>query len=321
MADGDQLREGADILNSAASDMLRRIQRVSARRKYRRSDFELRRAAFAAFEAHRDDPRSHKKLPDAIFYTLFLASTFLSPAFVVFLPDAERTIAWETFGVASTVLLLLYTYGSYTVEMAYDMFSGVIAVIVALFWVGVDPTEVTESEDSGNAPQKYAHFAVTNLALLTVGLLVSYWAWTNIHQLYEFTIKGAVDTAAYNGAYIWFFVWIFILSGLLIIMDLHVAVTERSHSETFVASSSATYATIPMFIGILIMGFYLGMEYLHARFFAGNSPSEAMKQLPVDFVSGALSFQMIMSNVLFILIKLNLLLRLAYLTIDTSKDV
>ena len=313
------LEDSAHRLHLAAADMLGRIRDDSAAAR-RYNDFIVRRAAFAAFEADRDDLRAGSKRADSVFYTFFLAATFLSPVFVVWLaPHGDRAVAWDIFGVGSTFALLMYTYGYYTSTMVYQLFSGVASVLGGIFMAGADPTSPEAVEDKGQ-DSKGAHFAVTNLALLAVALLVSYCAWMKILLLYDLTTSGAIDHAAYNGVYVWFFFWVFVLSALFIVMDLHVARTDRSHSETFVASSSAVHATIPMFIGIFIMGLYMLVEYLEARYQLGADHSTAMKALSIDFVSGALSFQMIMSNVLFILIKQNFLLKTAYVTIDTSED-
>jgi len=313
----EKLKHGANELHRAATDLLGSLRDSVARQRY--TDLALRRAAFAAFEADRDDLRPTGHRVDAIFYVLFLSATALSPLFVVLLFEkTDRDIAWDFFGIASTVFLLIYTYGFYTLEMLYRLFSGIVDLLKRVIWLGADPTvpdEEPEPETSGAS-----FFAVCNIVLLFAGLLVAFLAYEAVIQMFALSAAKTFDLAAYNGTYIGFFKWVMALSLLFVIMDLHVARNERSHAETFVASSSAAYATIPMFIGIVIMAVYLSSEYVQAHYFSHLDHPAAMRALSVEFVSGALSFQMIMSNVLFVLMKLNWLLRVAYMTIDTSES-
>ena len=78
-------------------------------------------------------------------------------------------------------------------------------------------------------------------------------------------------------------------------MDYWVAVMDDSHNETFVAASSFVHSTLPMAIGVVAIGLYMICDYI-SLIQQGKNSSEALVQLPVEFASGALSFQMIMST-------------------------
>jgi len=312
-------RQVQSLANQAAS---LRIEFCSLAPRKKRSTLQgTRKTVFAAFEACRQDPHKSISRRDLIFYRAFLGCTLLSPLIVLcFFPFKAWSVGWDFVGIASTIILIGYTYGVYTIRMSANFIKEVSSVIISIMAPDVkQPFPPVPSEDETSDMSGAVAFA--NLLLLAIGTALSLVALTFTFDLNEMIRNNAPDIASCNVVYLKFFLCIFFLSFIFIIMDVCVARYEKSHSESFIASSSIVHATVPMFIGICIMAFYLFSDFFYARYVLGLDAETVLRKLPVDFVSGALSFQMIISNTLFIFIKMNMVFRAVYTTIDsTSSD-
>jgi hypothetical protein len=133
-------------------------------------------------------------------------------------------------------------------------------------------------------------------------------------QELQYLKQIAGDKSTYAATYLIYFFCIWFLSVLFIVMDGSVAVFNTSHSESYIAASSAAFVTIPMFLGVSLVGFYLGAEYISAKLSSANAP---IADLSVEFASGALTFQMMLSNVIFVIMKKNWVFRLFYTAVET----
>jgi hypothetical protein len=282
--------------------------------------FAARRAVFAAFEAKRQTLWNGAGASDAIFYALYFLGTIASPLLVVLLaPSDHRPLAWDMVGMISTVVLLLWTYGRYTLKMVRGLFSEVLRVLFRLCWIGMDPSKRWPRIGLEESPDE-AKFAFVNLLWLVLGLLVSYFAIADIVQLWDLARDTPAEMATFNKIYVGFFTNVCAMAIIFFIMDTYVAGYDKSHAESFMAATSAVCTTLPMLVGLLMMGLYLFTEFAEARFLERLGLDDAWGSLSVDFVSGALSFQMIVANVVFILIKLNRLVWAFYITVDTSSN-
>jgi len=289
---------GLQELHAAAGKLL---ESLAAKPPENRSE---RRAAFAAYEAQRNLAVRHGWFAN-LFYLLFLAATAVSPFYVASYEPAARVVAWDKFAIGSTMLLLYSTYGIYTLKML----GGWIAAIVPwrpAFLKKFQKASKPQQGEGGNALERGAA-----VVLLGFGTWLAILAWSDLEIIYKMSIWGS-ETSMLSQYYWQYFMLIFWLSILFVIMDWTVAMFNESHSATYIAASSFAHVTVPMAIGI---GVYLWKEYDYASAH-GADPWASMS---VEFASGALAFQMIVSNVLFILIKKNAVVRSFYLTIHTTR--
>jgi hypothetical protein len=297
--------EGLQELHAAAGKLLAALASKPPENR------DERRAAFAAYEAHRNlaTPRSW---PANLFYLLFLAATAASPFYVASLEPSARVVAWDIFAITSTMVLLYLTYGFYTVK-------------TVLGWIGAmipwrpkfmkkRRKDATCAREVSQGDGRNALESGAAVILLGIGTLLALNAWSDLELIYKLSVDG--NEPSMLSQYYWhYFTLVFWLSILFIFMDWTVASFNDSHSETFIAASSFAYVTVPMAIGIFLVGTYLWKEYDYASAH-GVDPWASMS---VEFASGALAFQMIVSNVLFIMIKKNTAIRSLYWTIHSTK--
>jgi len=265
-----------------------------------------RRAAFAAYEAQRNLAVRQGWFAN-LFYLLFLAATAVSPFYVASYEPAARVVAWDKFAIGSTMLLLYSTYGIYTLKMLGGWIAAIVPWRPAFLKKFQRPSKRQQGE-GGNALERGAA-----VVLLGIGTWLAILAWSDLEVISKYRFG---NEASMLSQYYWhYFILIFWLSILFVIMDWTVAMFNESHSETYIAASSFAHVTIPMAIGIFLVGTYLWKEYDYALAH-GADPWASMS---VEFASGAFAFQMIVSNVLFILIKKNAVVRSFYLTIHTTR--
>jgi len=302
---------GFNELSMAANMLLEALRPLTPeKRKYRL----IQIATFAAYEAKRELKVRHNPIM-IWFYISFLVVTAYSSVYVATVNPAAKGIVWDAFGVGSTMVLLYLTYGLYTLRMFWKWLRGLGDVLsTPPNDPGPDDTLTPSQTEPGDAGDNTETF--TAVFFLIVGTILSYNAITTLYRLYDIAI-GPDDPVAYARVYAGYFLWIFFLSLLFILMDLSVAAFNQSHAETYVGASSAAHATIPMAIGIGLVGAYLLAEYVYASLWLADP--RPWKALSVEFASGALTFQMIISNVLFILIKNNVVFRLFYNTIGSTR--
>jgi hypothetical protein len=243
------------------------------------------RAKFAVLEANRTIEPSNKRL-EIWFYRLFLIGNFLFPALIVLWSPRAWSFCWDLFGLISTTILVIVTYGSYAFEAFHLLLFG-----------GPDEEdlilEITQRQYSqhnaliiGNTAFCFLGFVLTAFA---VACLVFYW---------KFGVWGDNESA-----YRWFFGYqssILLIAILFVAIDRTAAKYELSHRETCRAVSSMVFASWPVLLGILIL-------WIHSASIVAwgaiNGNGWHFIAIPVQFISGALSFQMIVSNILFIQIK------------------
>jgi hypothetical protein len=330
-------------LIAAADKLLAARQEMNPRP---RKDRSLAIATFAAYEAKRDlAPRDNFLI--RWLYRLFLIATLASPLFVALTPTEQHSVVWDGVGLFSTMLLLYLTYGVYTFRM----------VRRASFAVGElmsDPAKWTASLGDSLSGTDGSEGGDRLEAMVAVILLIvgSYLFWCAVmdllqlgeaaHQMHAHASahleelvrvpqhidanSGAVNEmkqvvllseyrATYASIYCWYFVNIWLLSGLFIMMDGSVAAFNASHSESYIAASSAAFVTFPMFVGISLVGVYLSAEYLLAWYDGSPAP---VTTLSVEFASGALTFQMMLSNIIFVIMNKNWVFRLFYNAVQSS---
>lgn len=283
----------------------------------KRSSFEIRKCAFSALEARRINPVL--SAVDKWFFRVFLLCTLFSPFFVMcFSPKGDRGIGWDFFGIVSTVALLAWTYGVYAFRMTLMFLSDIFGIILRILFVGMEiPFDISRYGKSNDASGG-GNVAFGNLLLLILGAVFSFQALSSLMDVHlSFEIAPA-DLVGHHRKYLIYFLWVFCLSVLFVAMDAYVAVSECSHSETFVAASSLVHSTLPLFLGILIVSVYLAAQYFEMVWVDNAGMEFFLKSVPVEFVSGALTFQMIVSNVLFIFTKRNLVLRALYASVEST---
>jgi hypothetical protein len=315
----DRLSGRVSRLDKAAGAVLASFARTPKHSRHGIS-FEARRAVFAAFEARRKTLWKGAGVSDVVFYCFYFVMTIASPLLVIeFATSDQRPIAWDFVGMLSTVVLLLWTYGRYTLKMVVGLFAEVVRVLFRLCMIGTDIRKPWPRMELDESPAA-ARFAFVNLFWLVLGITVAYFAVADIAHLWNLGRTTVAEVAAFNNIYVGFFTQVFLMSIIFFIMDTYVAGYDKSHAESFMAATSAVCTTLPMLVGLLIMGLYLFAEFFEARYIEQLGSEASWGKLSVDFVSGALSFQMIVSNVVFILIKLNRLVWAFYITVDTSGE-
>src|ERR1043165_2464576 len=114
---GSELRvceiAGLKELYEAADRLLGSLEaQAPENRRFR----EIQIATFAAYEAKRD-LKARRNWVVTWFYILFLIVTAISPILVACVEPAARGVAWDAFGIGSTMVLLYSTYGLYTRKM------------------------------------------------------------------------------------------------------------------------------------------------------------------------------------------------------------
>lgn len=329
-------------LIDAADRLLAAVQNMNPRP---RKDLQLAVATFAAYEAKRDlKPNSNASI--GRLYWLFLAVTAASPFLVALTPSELHSVVWDAVGLSSTMLLLYLTYGVYTVK-ALGQASFEVGGLVSdpLNWRSSQREHLTASEALEGHDRREAIFALFLLMLGTVffGLAV-YNLWNlgvAAHELHAHAtahleelsrVSNGVDgknltnesqrvaqlisfKAIYTSTYCWYFICIWLLSILFIIMDGSVAIFNASHSESYIAASSAAFVTVPMSAGISLVGLYLSAEYISGLWGGEAVP---VAGLSVEFASGALTFQMMLSNIIFVVMKKNWVFRAFYNAVETS---
>lgn len=304
-------------------------------------------ATFAAYEATRQPKYGGSRLVLNL-YRLFLTFTFLSPLAVILASKAIRPVFWDAVGLGSTMFLLYLTYGVYTWKLlgrAATAFKAMFSDTANTF-ESISST-LTGTGDSADGDTLEAMFAPV---LLILGTLCAIWAAVNLVSLGEIALtahghasahldelsrliststnsgdavaelkkvaQSVDDRAVYAASYCRYFTAIWFLSILFIIMDMSVATFNGSHSESYIAASSAAFVTFPMFFGISMVGAYLFFEFVSAWWAGARQPLAA---LSVEFASGALTFQMMLSNVIFVIMKKNWVFRLFYSAVATSQ--
>ena len=262
------------------------------------SDQLAKRAAFAAFEATRVHSSS---IPNDLGYAAFILLSILAALVIGFsVPRELRSLVWDTWGLASTLLLLILTYGLYVlIRCSHELQSAV---------------------RPGRVPEKEQNTTAGHVVLCFAGGLFTWNAADRLHRIFVARRQEHLDLVICNQSYAWFIFWVSCLALLFVAMDYWVAVKDDSHTETFIAASSFVHSTLPMAIGVLAIAIYLGCDYV-SLVHQGKSSRDAVALLPVEFGSGALSFQMIMSNTLFAFIKRNVFLRFAYFATGSTKKL
>ena len=170
-------------------------------RQRRAADDDVRKALFASFEATRGPLINQSKING--LYVLFLIVTAAFPFAVLAFDDRARTVAWDAFSIISTVILLLITYGVYTVKMVARLFAGVLRQFLRIFFfVRECPKVIERFVDEGDEDEKKgAGTAFFNLALLSVGLVTSAFASWQVLRLYHESITNSVDRAGDNAIF------------------------------------------------------------------------------------------------------------------------
>jgi hypothetical protein len=266
-------------------------------------------ATFASYEAKRNVNTDQGRFITG-FYKVFLGLTLLSPIFVAAAAPGKRDVVWDAFGIGSTLLLLYITYGIYTFHQSMRAWNVVREMFGTLPFDWAQTSDPEEEQKTGGDTE--AWFA---LGLLSLGSVLSVFAIWQLVHLYQMSAPGH-DASLYAQTYLCYFGAVFTLSITFVFMDIAVAAFNESHSDTYIAASSAAHATIPMCFGIGLVGIYLGAELTAAWWSGAEHPWES---LSVEFASGALTFQMIISNVLFILIKKNYVFRFFYNSIHSTR--
>ncbi|MEA3051892.1 MAG: hypothetical protein QOG72_795 [Sphingomonadales bacterium] len=330
-------------LVQAAENVIAYIDAMSSRP---RNDLPLAVATFAAHEATRN-PEVYANPTIGKRYKAFLWVTGLSPLCVAALPKVLHSAAWDAVGLLSTMLLLYLTYGFYTWRMLKLGFSkagrmGANPLKTRRIW---DDLTVTGARAEGH-DQSEAIVALTLLVAGTLCFAFATYNWfhlvgaalqlhrdatTHLQELtqdaYSITVARSpvleaqrvaqlvADHARYASTYCWYFGCVWMLALLFIGMDYSVAMFNASHSETYIAASSAWFVTIPMFMGVSLVAFYLLAEWSFAWMHGANSP---IADLSVEFASGALTFQMMLSNIVFVVMKRNVVFRALYNSVETT---
>ena len=76
-----------------------------------RANPSARRSAFAAFEAKRDISDTRRR---DLYYALFIFLSVVAALVIGFMiPSELKSVVWDVWGLASTILLLILTYGLY----------------------------------------------------------------------------------------------------------------------------------------------------------------------------------------------------------------
>jgi hypothetical protein len=260
---------------------------------------DVRRSAFAAFEATRNNITA--RMYDLSYVSFVLLSVVAALIISFAVPRELRSLAWDAWGLGSTLLLLVLTYGIYVLLRFCH--------------------EVQRAIRPGQVPVKDQDTTVGHVILFALGMVATWNAVSRLNYIFhEKMLQDAANAVTCNKSYAWFVFCVGCLALLFVVMDFWVAVNDDSHNETFIAASSFIHSTLPMAIGILVIGLYMVCDYI-SLLHQGKNSSEAFAQLPVEFVSGALSFQMIMSNTLFAFIKRNLFLRFAYFATGSTKSL
>lgn len=257
-------------------------------------NLDARRSAFAAFEATRSNITA--RMYDLLYASFVLLSVVAAPIIGFAVPRELRSLAWDFWGLVSTSLLLALTYGIY---------------VLLRLW-----HEAKTSFPPRPVPRDHENTTFWHMVFTICG---GWLIWHAGNKLIYIFHALAADAVTRNKSYADYVGFVSALAVLFVIMDVWVAVTDDSHNETFIAASSFVHSTLPMAIGVLVIGIYVACDYFSLRH-QGKNSSEAFAQLPVEFASGALSFQMIMSNTLFAFIKRNLFLRFVYYATGSTKS-
>jgi hypothetical protein len=304
-------------------------------------------ATFAAYEAKREIAPK-ESAPIIWLYRIFLTVTFTSPFIVIASPKELHSVVWDGVGLLSTMFLLYLTYGVYTFKMLGRAFSAMKQLISDPgSWTSEGANTALADLDQGEGDGREAVLAV---GLLIAGSIAFVFALLALYELGQAAqqihthatahleellrvarnlqaqsgnakeLEGvallANDRAIYAATYCWYFFFIWLLAGLFIFMDFSVAAFNTSHSESYIAASSAAFVTLPMFAGVSLVGTYLIVEYVSAWNGGAKWP---FTMLSVEFASGALTFQMMLSNIIFVIMKKNLVFRLFYNAVETSR--
>ena len=281
----DEFSRGAATLINAYADSVNLHANPSARR-----------SAFAAQEAVRSE--SQKRVHDVAYFAFVLLSVLAALIIGFAVPQEFKSLVWDTWGLVSTLLLLAFTYGIY---------------VFLIFC-----QEVKRAMRPGQVPIESQKATAGHTVFTILGGIFAWNAGGTLHSILIVKQLQVVDAISCNRFYMWFIFWVCCLAILFVVMDYWVAVMDDSHNETFIAASSFVHSTIPMAIGVMGIGLYMLCDYF-SFIHQGKNGAQALVQLPVEFASGALSFQMIMSNTLFAFIKRNVFLRFAYFATGSTK--
>jgi hypothetical protein len=226
-----------------------------------------------------------------------LSSFVIAPIIAKMVAPPIRSVVWDVWGLGSTTVLLSVTYGVYVAKMGWDSLMS--SWLPSLFEVTTRrPAAIREPKGNGRLATGI------HVIFFMSGVLLIARAGSLLYKLWLYGGSQGINQGSYNEAYGWYIWYIFLLSILFVAMDFWVAIWDSSHSESFMASSSCVYSTFPMFLGICLIGLYV----------------LAAKEVPIEFISGALTFQMIMSNTLFVLIKIDLFRGMAYSATRTTNE-
>ena len=205
-------------------------------------------------------------------------ATFLAP-FLIFkwVDPKQHSLYWDRFGIISTLSLLFITFGIDSIKAFVQEFSD------------------SPEEDSISTGK-------TATGLFVVCCVVCYFALGNLGQIHMAELANPNNYPLIENLHFWHVGYVFSISILFIAMDFCVAHAARGQRASFAASSSMTHSTMPMIFGnlLILIWFYLGYY---------SEDPEANHQM-TQFVTGALTFQMITSNILFILINENVVFRI-----------
>lgn len=299
---------------------------------------------FAAYEACREDVKRDGWIVNAL-YLLLIVVTLTSAVWVARTPVAVQPIWWDAVGLGSTMFLLYLTYGVYTARLSYRIIYLLLDMLSP--WASrylPEPRPSGDDRDGNDALEP-----MMALALLIAGSVVAYYAVWNLIELGQIAqsvherssahlddlmriyngiaarsdvgeelkrvAQSTHERAHYNWVYAAYFWKIGALAFLFVLMDLSVARFNSSHADSYIAASSAVFVTIPMAIGISLIGAYLFVEYHFAQ---GAGVAEPYSRLSVEFASGAFTFQMILSNTIFVAMKKNWVFGLLYSSVTTT---
>ena len=209
-----------------------------------------------------------------------LVCTICAPFAIFWRADAENhSYYWDLFGIFSTFLLVFMVF-------FWEIFSAASKEIFGL-------DNESESLDRG--------LGATRLILMISLAIFCSFAVYNIRSAHLIEISVMQDFQDLHYYHGWHVVSVFCISIVFILMDASVANTSQGHRASFAAVSSLTHSSAPMCIGVFIIGVW----YMLGHFFGNVGEDQKFHQ----FVTGALTFQIITSNILFITINENMVFR------------
>ena len=211
----------------------------------------------------------------ARYGSLFVFACTMVAPFVIFCnaDPKNNSYYWDLFGIYSTFVLVFVTFFW---EVCY-------AVLIEIGLVN-EGAEKSLNIRIG-APRGF---------LMLFLAIFCYFALSNIFNAHLIEVSEMQDLRKLHYFHGWHVVSVFCISIVFILMDASVANTSQDHRSSFAAVSSLTHSSAPMFVGVLIIGIW----YMLGHFYRIDGGDPKIH----EFVTGALTFQIVTSNILFIAI-------------------